>query len=323
MKSQSVWPEPATASADHVTGLESPPMVVRPLQSSDLPPLFAVFDSFARGLPHGFPASPDAFCGSLSGQPAHLRMSAVFVAEQDGTPVGFARAGIFRSVGDRWSFAKPGDGLLFGPFGAPDRHSGGRELISASMSFLRERGARTVIAFDPIESVGAPYFNGGWSGLSEQRPATVELLARSGFRIRYRELCLFLPSLAETPLPPPIPHPLTFSLETRDRHRLSVKLYDRGVYAGACHYSRMLPRRASNPDAATRGYIDGLAVPEDYQGRGLGRLLMYHALHRLREMGCDSVSLTTASDNYKAQNLYFSLGFRLIDSCLSMAARIG
>jgi ribosomal protein S18 acetylase RimI-like enzyme len=295
-------------------------MVIRKLLASDFPPLFAVFDSFVRGLPHGFPIGPDEFCGSLSGQPAHLRMSDVVVAEENGIPVGFLRAGVYRSVGDRWSFAKPSEGLLFGPFVRQEHMDAGRQLISAGLRALRERvnSPGRIVAFDPVESVGAPYFNGGWSGLSELRPYVVELYARAGFRLRYRELCLFRPTLDGLPSPPPIPPKLTLSLETRDRHRLSVKLYDRGVYAGACHYSRMFPRRACDPDAATRGYIDGLAVPDDYQGRGLGKLLLLHGLSRMRDLGCDSVSLTTASDNFRAQNLYFSLGFRVTDSCVSL-----
>jgi ribosomal protein S18 acetylase RimI-like enzyme len=124
------------------------------------------------------------------------------------------------------------------------------------------------------------------------------------------------------PSPPPVPTPLTLSYERRDEHRLSVKLYDRGLYAGACHYSRMTPRRACVDEGLRRGYIDGLAIPEDYQGRGLGRLLLLHGLNRLRELGCDSVSLTTAADNFKAQNLYFSLGFEVVDSCVTLAANI-
>lgn len=294
-------------------------MVIRKLLSSDLHPLFGVFDSFVRDLPHGFPVGPEEFCDSLSGQPAHLRSGDVAVAEENGVPVGFLRAGIYRSVGDRWSFAKPGEGLIFGPFVGPEHADAGERLVAAATRLLRDRlnGSGNLFAFDPIESVGAPYYNGGWSGLSERRPHVVTLYARTGFRLRYRELCLIRPTLSGIPSAAPPPARLTLSLETRDRHRHSVKLYDRGVYAGACHYSRMHPRRACAPDAMARGYIDGLGVPEDYQGRGLGRLLLLHGLHRLRELGCDSASLTTSADNFRAQNLYFSLGFKVVDSCVT------
>lgn len=295
-------------------------MVVRHAVSCDLPALFAVFDAFGRNLPHGFPVGPDEFFAWFSGQPAHLRTSSIFVAVHGGVPVGFMRAGVYRTVGDRWSFAKPGEGLLFGPFVAPDHADAGYALISASARSLRERSVQKAVAFDPIESVGAPCFNGGWTGLSERRPQIIEMYTNAGFRLRYRELCLQRSTMTELPPAPPIPPPLTFSVETRDNGRLSVKLYDRGVLAGACHYCRMYPRRACHPNANHRGYIDGLAVPEDYQGRGLGRLALVHALHRLREMGCDSVGLTTASDNFKAQNLYYSLGFRVVDSCVSLVS---
>jgi len=294
-------------------------MMVRPLKPSDLPSLYSVFDEFARGLPHGYPMGPEDFCGSFTGQPPHLRVWHVLTAESDGEQIGFLRAGIYRSVGDRWSFANPGEGLIFGPFVSPNDSAAGCALIASAVAFLQGRSIRRIIAFDPIESVGAPGFNGGWSGVSERRPHIVALLAQAGLRLRYRELCLYLPSMPAI-FAPAVPTPLTLSFEKRDQDRLSVKLYDRGLYAGACHYSRMTPRRACNDEGRRRGYIDGLAIPEDYQGRGLGRLLLLNALKRLAEMGCESVSLTTAADNFKAQNLYFSLGFELVDSCITMAA---
>ena len=302
-------------------------MAVRPLQPADLPYLYAVFQDVTSSLPHGFPATREEFFASISATPAHHRIGRVLVVSTGGEPSGFARTGIYRSVADRWSFAKPGEGLLFGPFVRTAEVAAGEALLTACVAYLRSQGAGRCLAFDPVEAVGAPFYNGGWSGLSERLPHLATLLSQFGFRIRYREFCLFKSSLADLPAPGAIPESLTLSHETRDRCRQSLKLYDcggrdRGSFAGACHYSSMYPRRGAHPDARSRGYIDGLAVPENYQGRGLGRLLLLHTLHRIRAMDCESVSLTTAADNLRAQNLYYSLGFRLVDSCLSFEAPI-
>ncbi len=297
-------------------------MAVRPLQPADMPFLYALYGDITAPLPHGFAAMRDEFCTSLNILPANLRMGEVFVAVRDGRPVGFARAGAHRSVGDRWSFAKPGEGLIFGPFVDSHHAAEGGELLAACVRWLRSHGITRVVGFDPVESVGAPFYNGGWCGLSEKLPHLIHLYTKAGFRVHYRELCLFRCGLHDIPPAPPPPTPLTLSYETRDHHRLSVKLYDRGLFAGACHYSSMYPRRGSHPDARSRGYIDGLAVPDERQGRGLGRILLLNALSRLRQMECVAVSLTTAADNFKAQNLYFSLGFHVVDSCLALTKDI-
>jgi len=253
--------------------------------------------------------------------PRQHRAGHTFVLEREGQAVGFARAGTFRSVGDRWSFAKPGDGLIFGPFVSAADMRGGEQLIASCTRYFSQVGADNVWAFDPVESVGAPFYNGGWCGLSEKLPSHVQLFAKTGFQIHYRELCLrrILSDVPERENPR---LGLTVSFEKRDNHHLSVKLYDRGVYAGSCHYSRMHPNRGAHPSALCRGYVDGLSVNEGYQGKGLGRFLLLTGLEKLREMECETVSLTTASDNLRAQNLYFSVGFQVVDSCLTFASEV-
>src|SRR5262249_55602788 len=111
--------------------------------------------------------------------------------------------------------------------------------------------------------------------------------------------------------------PFTLRFEKRDDNRFTVRVHDGETPAGACYYSRMYPRRSRRPEAERWGYIDGLGVPEEYQGRGLGRLLMNHALHRLQADGVGPVCLTTGYDNFRAQNLYFAMGFELVDSVVT------
>lgn len=296
-------------------------MAVRPLQPDDLSALYHLYNHVTSPLAHGFPAQKEEFCLALRNPPPHLRTSVVLVEEQRGAIVGFLRAGVARHVPDRWTLTIQGDGMLFGPFVAPGDQTEGAFLLAAGMSILADRGASRAFAFDPVEALGAPFYNGGWCGLCESLPHVVTLFSQVGFRIRHRELCLLRSNLP-LPEPPSPPHPLSLISETRDRSRFSIKLYDRGGQAGVCHYCRMYPARSSEPRAEQRGYIDGLSVQAHYQGRGLGRLLMLHALHRLKDLGCGSVSLTTGADNLRAQNLYYSLDFALVDSCLTLAGSV-
>jgi ribosomal protein S18 acetylase RimI-like enzyme len=292
-------------------------MHVRPLENSDLPLLHRLYCAVTGPLPHGFSACLEEFAAALRNHPAHLRRSMTQVAVSGGEPVAFARAGLAEPVPDRWMLSEEGQGLLFGPIFAPERAEAGAALLAAARKHLRERGVKKISAFDPIESVGMPFYNGGWCSLSERLPHILGLLARHGFRVRHREFCMTRPDLpAPDAEDPGFPYDLRY--ETRDQNRYTLRLYDRDTYAGVCRFSRMFPLRSARREAERWGYIDGLGVTESYQGRGLGRVLMEHTLARLRRIGCGPVCLTTGSENYRAQNLYFSLGFALVDSGVTL-----
>lgn len=65
----------------------------------------------------------------------------------------------------------------------------------------------------------------------------------------------------------------------------------------------------SGPDGVT-GIIDGLAVRPDFQGRGLGRAGLRHAIATLRKAGADKITLTVMDSNLPAVNLYQGNSFR-------------
>jgi ribosomal protein S18 acetylase RimI-like enzyme len=61
-----------------------------------------------------------------------------------------------------------------------------------------------------------------------------------------------------------------------------------------------------------KAHLAQLAVAPDFQGRGLGRLLLTRTLERLTEMGYDGLSLMVSRDNRRALDLYRSMGFALV-----------
>jgi ribosomal protein S18 acetylase RimI-like enzyme len=235
--------------------------------------------------------------------------------------VAFLRTGLYTPVADRWSLAKEGQGLLFGPFYEPGYEADALDLLEDAERALKDRGTTSVLAFDPVEAVGAPFHNAGWGGLSEKKSALIRLLTDNGYHIEHRELCLTRPEMDLPPAPNPA-SPFSFSIETRDRNKFAVKLYDGLVYAGVCIYSRLNPARSGDPRAEKIGYIDGLAVTDAYQGKGLGRLLLLQGMKKLRALGCGPVCLTTGGQNHRAQNLYYSLGFELVDSCITLSKQL-
>lgn len=52
------------------------------------------------------------------------------------------------------------------------------------------------------------------------------------------------------------------------------------------------------------GYIGMLAVEKDYRRSGIGTALVHHAIHRMKQMGCQSIRLETEVVNKGAMRLY-------------------
>lgn len=62
------------------------------------------------------------------------------------------------------------------------------------------------------------------------------------------------------------------------------------------------------------GKILYLAVQKEYRSQGIARKLLKRAITALKEMGARTIEITVRLENYPAQNLYRSLGFRPIGS---------
>jgi ribosomal protein S18 acetylase RimI-like enzyme len=57
-------------------------------------------------------------------------------------------------------------------------------------------------------------------------------------------------------------------------------------------------------------HLDRLAVASGMQGRRLGAAQLLYALHKMRDLGAASVSLSTQEDNTQSHRLYRSFGFK-------------
>lgn len=84
----------------------------------------------------------------------------------------------------------------------------------------------------------------------------------------------------------------------------AVYVAARGTIIGATASARYLPDRYPG-----LGYLHWVATHPDYQGRGLGRMVILAVLHHFRESGCTGAVLETDDHRLPAIRLYLSLGF--------------
>lgn len=74
--------------------------------------------------------------------------------------------------------------------------------------------------------------------------------------------------------------------------------------------------------AAGIGWIPNLAVDPKFQGKGLGRALLFHALEFFRRSGMQVAKIETLEQNPVGQSLYASLGFREVARQIHYAMRL-
>ena len=74
--------------------------------------------------------------------------------------------------------------------------------------------------------------------------------------------------------------------------------------------------------AAAMGWIPNLAVDPGFQGKGLGRALLLHALDFFRRRGMQVAKIETLEQNPVGQNLYASLGFQEVARQIHYALRL-
>ncbi|GAB5081299.1 GNAT family N-acetyltransferase [Hominimerdicola sp. 21CYCFAH17_S] len=65
-------------------------------------------------------------------------------------------------------------------------------------------------------------------------------------------------------------------------------------------------------DTSGAGWLHWVAVARDFQGRGLARPLISHALARLRELGYKTIKIPTQTTSWVAARLYLDFGFKPI-----------
>jgi len=70
-----------------------------------------------------------------------------------------------------------------------------------------------------------------------------------------------------------------------------------------------------------RGWINYLAVHQDFQGKGYGQEIMNSVETGLREMGCPKINLQIRTGNNKIASFYQKLGFTN-DHVVSMGKRL-
>jgi GNAT superfamily N-acetyltransferase len=257
----------------------------------------------------------------------------LLVAKEDDRLVGFAHAG----------FAASPDGLrLDTEVGAvhlvvvaehPQREIIARGLREQCESYLVSRGARTLWAgcVQPAHGFYLGLYGGSESpGVLESDADSVTLFRNAGYVdvdqhvILQRQLASFRPPVdrkqvqirrqyhVESEVNPPSASWLeAWAMEPFDRVR--YRLFKRG--GGEACGSVMTRCRGCLSDDSSAGTIglDGLHIPPEQRGQGLGAFLLAEALRSVQGTGAQLAEVQIADRNPPALALFKKLGFQQVD----------
>ncbi len=99
----------------------------------------------------------------------------------------------------------------------------------------------------------------------------------------------------------PSNHKIDGTLDTNYTGKLKIKVIRKEKLVGFITYFQ---------ESATNGHIDLVAIDKNYQQKGYGTSLMFHALSEFQKWGLTSATLYITKDNIVAQTLYQKLGFK-------------
>lgn len=303
--------------------MPAPGVSIRPYGPGDSRQLLDAYREATGAVPHGFPPDEEELHAALSTSHPQIADLRCLVAERDGIAKAFVLLGKLREH-HAWLGAAAGEGVCLGPFSRNDDDFADDDfaahLLQEAHAHLRGSGSELRWAGLPLEDPLLPFYNAGFNGISDQMPRLLALLTRSGFRVRYRELNLEWNGIPQAAAD--IPSHVIAQVEQEDAHVTRITLASAAESLGYCRVSMVCPSRGRNPLGADVGYVCGLGVKETYRGAGWGRVLMRLGMGRLLEMGAKRIWLTTGAHNHTAQSLYYSLGFTVVDSCVTLARNI-
>ena len=283
-----------------------------PLTEAHCTGVVALLNETLADVPHAYAVTEDELVRGLTVPNRWLTRRRAFVAEEAGRVTAFGGAGFYHRARPKdLPRMEPGTGVIECLFCRPDDEAAGVALLEAMERHLRR--ARPLIAWD--YNFGYPFYRINFSLVSERLGRIRSVFEQRGFRWYRSELALDQAPLRPVPVTS-APKGLTIVLETPPvswaKPEIRVTAHHNGRRVGHC-FSVPVSKYHSTPEAQRWIYTDALGVNPNFQRQGLARHLMTQALHAARKLGYENATLCTGHDNYRAQGLYFSLGYTLVD----------
>ncbi|NKB66433.1 MAG: GNAT family N-acetyltransferase [Candidatus Latescibacteria bacterium] len=291
------------------------PFDIRPYTPNDLPGVHNLYNELTTDrVPHCWPVAASVLGTSLAEKDierdwARLLEQVVLVAAEGAKISGFIHLG--RQAANKW---QDEHGVIRFLAYRRGQRPVGDALLAAAESWMREHKLpRSVVLPQPW---GYSFYGFPHTYLSDHLDHVQALLRYRGYSKSGGEV--FLDWLDMQPEALPDTSGLEYELKLEERlgagplPGLQVKALQGNEEIGNCLLDSGAESSAA-PQAAEFAFCNELNVQEKFQGKGLGRFLLAHAMCQARQRGYRHGAISTAHNNDRAFLFYANYGFRVAD----------
>lgn len=301
----------------------------RTFRNTDPPQLTQVWNEVFAGNGGVHLASNSALEHYAFAKP-YFDPAGLILAEEDGACLGFCHGGFGPNAPETSLSTETGVVGLLGVRAAQRRRGIGRELLQRCEAYLRERGARAIVAgpHPPL----CPFYQGLYGGCQlpgflASHPEAEAFLLAQGYRTD-KEVLIFRRRVAD---PIRWTDPRQMSRLSQFEMRVSA-CKNLGSWWQECVWSPVEPlefllcSKAGEPVAGALAWdmggpegsapsvgIRNLAVKEQVRRQGLGRLFVALLFRVLHEQYFDAAEIHVPEDNVACREFCRRLGFALVD----------
>ena len=289
-------------------------MSIKPVEDADLTAIHSVYEQLVTDrVPHCWPVDAGYFSDTLRSPPGiaregrRLSEHAAFVDEE---VRGFIHVGLLTPAIDGESALGM---ILF--LGYPrGQRSLGSELLAAGEQWIQEHGVTHVATVAP--RCRYPFYGFPHCHLSDHLDHVQALLQVHGYRNCGGEIFLDWPDMNPAPEAPALEVSCAISVEQIDGSlslpglKVQAQIDDQVIATCVLVNGG---EGARHPEAEGYAFCDWIGVEEPWQGRGLGRHLLWRSLREACALGYRHGAISTSTDNYRALVFYSHNGFHAVD----------
>jgi len=300
-------------------------MKVQRLEVAEAGRLAAAYNALvvADGVPHCWAVTEEEFAAGLVNRPDDvkpgewLHSDALFACEEGGRVTAYSHVALGEI--DVEGTKHSGGHIRFFAYARGCR-AAGAAVLTESERHLTDAGAERLWACEP--GTGSHFYHLGFGGLSDRAGNVCGLLGRQGYEAEHGEVFMRMPEIDVEVPEPPAGAEVEIEEDSRRGELPGVEtraLMD-GRKIGECGI-RSAGEYVSAAAAQRTCFVLWLGVEAEWQGKGLGRVLLMKALEHAKELGYESAVISTDQGNHRALTFYTNYGFRVTDTLYGLAKK--
>lgn len=280
-----------------------------------LTPTTQFYNRLITDVPHCYPVKEEELAEALSSAICQtdnddaLEAETAFVAMQNGVIQAFIHVGFFQEENENNEKVNNGVIRFFG-YERSARHAG-QTVLERVETYLKTFNVTRITAFS---SYLYHFYSLEYANLSNALDHVHALLGFNGYHPQQHWVILDWENYDVTLISPPTP--ITISVEWKEgRGKLSncnVTAHRDSEKVGECE-SVSGGEFSSHADAQDWVYTEWLGIEDDFQGKGLGKYLLFYSLQEMQKVGYRHASISTSWNNNRALLFYSNCGYRAAD----------